>query len=324
MNNKSYFPGIDCLRGLAALAVLFQHAVFYGCRFTNSNIDYGMFDFGVFGVTIFFVISGFVIGLCRHMAPKSFFIKRVTRIYPGYWATIILIMLAGLVFYKDIDPMWQTVLLLPSTVKDTSVYIPYWTLVFEMFFYTFMTILLVFKLSDKALTIVFTGVIILCQLFGDHYNGEYGYPGVTIFISPLNQMFAIGILSAIYLPILQKIKQVHFALGIIIGLILIQYLHAQLYWLVYGLTVGCIVLLFSKLDKCIPFLKPVGDASYGLYLIHSIVIVFTASIIKVSNVFVMILLLIIAGLSVGIIYGLIEKRLHFMVASYLRKKTIIS
>ena len=90
----AYAPGLDGLRGLAVLAVLFFHA---GVRQVGG---------GFVGVSVFFTLSGFLIGslLIAEVAStgtvalKGFWARRARRLLPGALVTVALVvLLAGTV-----------------------------------------------------------------------------------------------------------------------------------------------------------------------------------------------------------------------------------
>ena len=75
---------LDSLRGIAVLFVMFFH-------FSFGRIQYNtFFKLGTTGVDLFFVISGFVItmSLSQIKQSRDFFINRVSRLYPTYWASV--------------------------------------------------------------------------------------------------------------------------------------------------------------------------------------------------------------------------------------------
>src|SRR5579859_7503752 len=88
---------LDALRGLAALAVSFQHvllltgaagAVLALAALTPLN---AMFD-GTRAVLFFFVLSGFVLAVPFFrgvVSPAGFVAKRAARIYPAYWLALV-------------------------------------------------------------------------------------------------------------------------------------------------------------------------------------------------------------------------------------------
>src|SRR3954454_2537178 len=92
------FQELDVLRGLAALAVvLFHYLTRYDQIYTpRGDVPFG-FPFGTSGVELFFVISGFVIfmTLARCASASDFLISRFSRLYPTYWAAVLLTWIIG-------------------------------------------------------------------------------------------------------------------------------------------------------------------------------------------------------------------------------------
>ncbi|MBI2705398.1 MAG: acyltransferase family protein [Actinobacteria bacterium] len=104
-----HFPALDAYRGLAMTLVLLNHAS-YSTGFINRGLqpDASLNEkfFGPLmartdlGVTAFFVLSGFLLfrPFARNMlagrpvpdrhALKSFYLRRVLRIFPAYWAAL--------------------------------------------------------------------------------------------------------------------------------------------------------------------------------------------------------------------------------------------
>ena len=108
-------PALDCLRGVAILAVLGYHILgasyyrfdipFAGWRPDWHAVSHTFWIFspltlGWMGVQLFFVISGFVIHLSYLGRPEShsasrFYQRRFWRIVPPYWVTLIAFVLIG-------------------------------------------------------------------------------------------------------------------------------------------------------------------------------------------------------------------------------------
>ena len=90
------FYSLDLVRFLAALAVVIYHYGFRGFRADNySDVNLEPFDivarYGYLGVDTFFVVSGFVIlYTALNTNATQFLISRVSRLYPAYWACLIL------------------------------------------------------------------------------------------------------------------------------------------------------------------------------------------------------------------------------------------
>lgn len=116
-------PGLDVLRGLAALGIGWFHArVDLWVGFKAIQADHSSFSLAdrllsylslpasQLGGTVmlFFVLSGFCIHLpiaSRQRAPHwpSYAVRRFLRLYPAYLATLLLCLLAALLFFQAAD-----------------------------------------------------------------------------------------------------------------------------------------------------------------------------------------------------------------------------
>lgn len=88
--NRSYYPALDGLRGLASLLVVIYH---------NFGFINHYFFFGWIGLDIFFVLSGFLITdillntLHRKDYLKNFYMRRMLRVFPIYYVGLILFLI---------------------------------------------------------------------------------------------------------------------------------------------------------------------------------------------------------------------------------------
>lgn len=87
-------PGLDALRGLAALGVLIWH---YGGHFGATPWGDALrpfFGAGLYLVDVFFVLSGFLLAQlyqCAAAVPEFLF-KRACRLFPLHWVTLLAVM----------------------------------------------------------------------------------------------------------------------------------------------------------------------------------------------------------------------------------------
>jgi exopolysaccharide production protein ExoZ len=154
--SQRFFPGIQALRAAAAILVVIEHAGSIHQTFTVLGVSYIIphFSYGRVGITLFFAISGFVIALQRRKPIGTFVLHRLLRIYPSYWlATIVAAVILGIAGLP-VSVTAESMLLYPSTTYDPTSAIPYWTLIFEMTFYTLAAVAFGFRLSDRALTVL--------------------------------------------------------------------------------------------------------------------------------------------------------------------------
>lgn len=134
----THWPGLDGLRGVAAIAVVLFHAGF------------GPAVNGYAGVDVFFALSGFLITsllLREHARSGSialgrFYIRRLLRLYPALLATCLLVMLIAAATHRldrEVGPAaaallyvanWWVYLGKPAPLLDHT-----WTLAIEEHFY---------------------------------------------------------------------------------------------------------------------------------------------------------------------------------------------
>jgi peptidoglycan/LPS O-acetylase OafA/YrhL len=110
--------GLDLLRAGAILLVLMSHYM----GFVSHAPTFGVVGkVGWAGVDLFFVLSGYLIGN-QLLAPaargealslKAFFVRRLLRTLPNYYAVLAVYLLASLVFPHSaingtgLPPLWQ-------------------------------------------------------------------------------------------------------------------------------------------------------------------------------------------------------------------------
>ncbi|MEA2552578.1 MAG: hypothetical protein QOJ65_754 [Fimbriimonadaceae bacterium] len=99
---------IDAVRGIAALLVMLEHySEYWFAPFTVEAAKY--VNLGRLGVISFFLVSGFVIPMSieRKDDLRAFWISRVCRLYPAYWAGLIFLVLTATVTALAGNPTLQ-------------------------------------------------------------------------------------------------------------------------------------------------------------------------------------------------------------------------
>jgi peptidoglycan/LPS O-acetylase OafA/YrhL len=169
--NRSYYPALDGLRGVAILLVVLYH-----------NFDFlKQSFFGWLGVDLFFVLSGFLITsiLLKEVSSpnflKNFFMRRVLRIFPLYFLCLIvfLIVFPALGLYKKelrffIENQWwlwtylQNWLYSFHLTNDARVLTHLWSLaVEEQFYLIWPFVILLVKKPGRLFFIMLTVLLLV-------------------------------------------------------------------------------------------------------------------------------------------------------------------
>jgi peptidoglycan/LPS O-acetylase OafA/YrhL len=142
---------LDLLRGIAALAVFFSHALVIVVP-ALGFAQYAYFDLGHFGVMLFFLCSGFIIPVSveRQGSLRAFWIRRFFRLYPLYWAALAVSLAFGYATgwhgYPE-DFLRTPVACTAANMTMLQVFFgcshlmgPAWTLMFELLFYLLVSL----------------------------------------------------------------------------------------------------------------------------------------------------------------------------------------
>ena len=177
------FGYIDAQRGLAALLVIWLHATDAFRQLPTPPVGELLYSFsaaidtGRVGVILFFAISGFVIpsslravsNQTKPDALRIFVVRRVFRLYPAYWVSVLGAALMGMFLMTPFSP--QTVLLnltmIQSIFGAPDVLGLYWTLRLELIFYIACALLFTLGVLQQPRGLVvgmFAGPIIFAVL----------------------------------------------------------------------------------------------------------------------------------------------------------------
>ncbi|MFK7996653.1 MAG: acyltransferase family protein [Granulosicoccus sp.] len=266
---------LQYLRAVAALAVVYSHAVIQH----DGYAEY-LAHAGSFGVDIFFVISGFIMVYIAKPTdtPIAFFANRVRRVVPLYWFFTFLmgaILLAMPSVFKNTVFDWSIFLkslaFIPhwSSAYDGFVWpivAPGWSLVYEMYFYLIFAIslLLAARYRVMFITIVIFGVFFIATI---HHTGE---SALTLFFSESMVFeFTLGMLLAVawkrgfHLPSSTSWWLLLFASCLLFldlpGPRIVEFGIPSLL-----IVMACLFIRIKQHDWAVLL----GDASYALYLSH--------------------------------------------------------
>ncbi|MFI7382812.1 acyltransferase family protein [Streptomyces sp. NPDC049813] len=159
---------VDGLRLVAAGAVAAYHYVgtptphFWGRAHDLAQaapVLHAVAGYGWLGVEAFFLISGFVICMsCWGRTPAQFAVSRVSRLFPLYWAVVLIIAVAGTVTVAlghrsgaptDLRTTLGNLTMIPSPLGLDLTDGVAWTLWVEARFYLLMAVLLLIGLTYR-------------------------------------------------------------------------------------------------------------------------------------------------------------------------------
>ena len=315
------FGYIDAQRGLAALLVIWLHATdAFRLLPTPPAGDLlykisAAIDTGRVGVILFFAISGFVIpsslravgDQTKPDALRVFVIRRVFRLYPAYWVSVVGAALLGLFLLTPFST--QTVLLnltmIQSVFGAQDVMGLYWTLRLELIFYIACVLLFTLGVLQQPRWLMvglFSGPIIFAvlprcvHLLNPHwlhpatsgpflnYLSEYGLFISIMFWGALFRSWHdrdrtdptkgfSGVVLGIFIL---------FPLGVCASPLLIWFFYAYLpsayasklftFTLPVSVGLGLFILLSTKIHINNRFTTWLGEISYSMYLFHPIVL----------------------------------------------------
>lgn len=152
--SQRWMPGIEMLRGVAAVVVVMHHL--WSLSTLPRFAGYWMIEgFGSYGVDIFFVLSAFLLSapswrIASKRQLATFWARRAARIIPAYFAVVILLFLffvpAGSLFTgvglrQTLANLTFTQYLFPSTSGSFGTNGVLWTLSIEFTLYLFLPII---------------------------------------------------------------------------------------------------------------------------------------------------------------------------------------
>jgi exopolysaccharide production protein ExoZ len=280
---------INTLRTLSCLSI----AIFHITEFVNSNSDSVRLYFTASpGFHLFLLISGFILVhiTTPNDRPVPFMMKRTVRIIPLYWAmtavAILIVAFRPWLFPKaDLSPehILMSFLLLPYyDLHDRLHPILFvgWTLGYIILFYLMFSVSMLAKEKYRvALTIAMTiGLIVSAQWFpSPAFRNFYGDPILLEFASGC--LIGLGLKQPIVIAFIKRTPMWPIAVAGIIGLLVAAWLHYSGWAKIATFAPPAALLVFACAGQDIfrtplrnPIFKLGGQISYGIYLIHPIIL----------------------------------------------------
>jgi peptidoglycan/LPS O-acetylase OafA/YrhL len=270
------FHSIQVLRFVAAAGVLLYHAAVYTGDVALARLFDARFSWGV---ELFFAISGFVIAhAIARMPPGRFLVHRAVRIYPAY--VLAFVAAVGVRYALGRDPaslsaVLRGLALLPICCAEYPLGVE-WSLVYEVFFYVLVAAIacLRWRYATEAAMLAWVAMIAVAASVGPSGATQLLPGWRLIVLSAFNLPFIAGVLAYAVFRRVERVPVVVLLAFVAVALVAADtsaMTEAQLAWLAVGF--GAFVLAAAEMSRRRDVsprhpLVRLGDASYGLYLIH--------------------------------------------------------
>lgn len=279
----------DLLRFLFAFVVFLVHAyVLSGAealsilsRLLSSEI----------AVKSFFVVSGFLIFMSYENSRdiRSYFVKRARRIYPAYFAIVIICAVLGSIFsvsawgdyfspqimkYVSANLLFLNFLQpnLPGLFESNSLQAvngALWTLKIEVMFYLFVPLAAIAfrKLGRMPVLVTLYICSVIYSVVMESMAGKTGagfYPELQRQFPGQLAFFIAGAAGYYYFQYLAK-----YAAWLVVAAVAAFALRAWLPWAaIQPAALGVLVVYFACVLPCLGNFGKYGDFSYGMYIVH--------------------------------------------------------
>ncbi|WP_375123608.1 acyltransferase family protein [Pseudomonas sp. LW8] len=295
---------LQCLRGVAAILVVFTHARYFLLGTPSEGPAEAVFFPGAMGVDLFFLISGFIMAYTTRDADGTlkytikFLIKRGSRILPVY----LVVAITGLLLVKNgeylsapihLKEILLSFIFIPINSNNPPFFdMPWsvgWTLNFEMYFYlVFGLCLMAGKHRWTVAMLWLVASLIILPLITTGYvstsaMNNYGFESryLNLITNPMLWTFPAGVIAGVAFSTKLRLPRGHvdYSITLIAVAFAIWCAYSGLYKF-HGMDQwgGPLALAFILLSisgsvdaiKAPPVLLWLGKISFSLYLCHPI------------------------------------------------------
>lgn len=312
-----------------AFAIMIYHLLAWKVIQTDSSSLIGRF--GIYGVSIFFVLSGLSMAIVYHHFIKDgktsliFFVRRIFRLWPLLWICVLFISLVNFIFKGELD-IWKIFLNLTTLfgfiAPSEYINVGAWSIGNEVFYYALTPFFICAYNYSKILGNLIVAIsIFIGVLFGFFILQEADLSiQWSTYINPLNNLFLYTSGIALYYNFSDiNLKKYSYFFILIPLLIFGLYpvsgdqinIVTDINRVIFSFSAILIVLGFYKLDVKLPLLvsKPfsnLGEATYGIYLLHPIVYMVVSRFIDYP-LFVILFTIVVTIAAANISYKVFEK-----------------
>ena len=313
------FNNIQVLRFLAAASIVLTHCHYYVGEGLWATPLTNPFDYHfAWGVELFFAISGFVVShSLAHTTPGRFLALRLLRIYPAFWLAAAIVITLTFAFGGDpfLPRLLPALTLMPVGGADYPLTGVEWSLVYEVFFYTLLAAVALIPARNAR---EWAMVVWVCAIAGTALFGQRTSSFLPTFakipFSAYSLPFIAGVLGYSWYRRVDRLPIAALVCTIPLALVAADRPMANEIGLAFQAAgFGALVLLAAEISRrhdvspSNPLVR-LGDWSYGIYLMHVVVIKAVLAVVPFSpsaadGAF---LLTLSAALVVGAAYGWME------------------
>lgn len=247
---------------------------------------------GESGVLIFFVISGFILALPfakfylkqgKAVALKDYYMRRLTRLEPTYFITMIFFFLVHIIIHTDTLSSLFKHLLASLTYSHNIIYGAWsiinpvaWSLEVEIQFYLLVPLLTkIFALKSRNLRFAIYSLVMILGPFASKFFHLADYNLNESIIKFLHFFIAGFFIADLYItrPDEDKNSSLVDVIGVIgiIGIFLVEYMGGIKFFSSFAIMIAFYATLFGKKIKAlfsIDIISVIGGMCYTIYLLH--------------------------------------------------------
>ncbi len=325
------YESLDWLRGLMAFAIMIYHLISWQVFHLESGSVLG--NFGIYGVSIFFVLSGLSMGIVYNNYIKDlhtsfvFFVRRLFRLLPLLWIAIFIVSGISFILHGQIDLykiFLNATLLFGFVAPAEYINIGAWSIGNETFYYAFTPLLIILYAKHKQIgNLAVLGLVAVGIYFAFYAldSSKSLSDQWQTYINPFNNFFLYACGLALYYNFHEvSMKNMANVLVVISLAILCFYpvsgdqinITTGVNRVVFALASIALTLGFYKLEIDLPdwFAKPLanlGEATYGVYLLHPVIYAFANKLIH-NPVICVITTSVVTIIAANISYHIYEKK----------------
>jgi len=309
-------PALTSLRFFFAFVVFLSHLRFLRANEAYKEIYDNYFEEGFLGVSFFFILSGFIITynyfdkiVEKRISYRVFFLRRLFRVYPLHFLTLILSLISFINSDKHHEFFYihfvLNIFLLHSFIPSSAFYFSLnnvsWSISNELFFYSLApkAIRILNGISKNIIFFLFLFVIILGFIFVSLFLSLDFHRGINhaiVYVNPFFRFmdFILGmLLCKLYYEgkritfiqrnssLIQISSIVLFSLFFSFHLIVdVTFRYSVYYWIpmlaiIFSFSFSNGFFAYTLKNRILVYL---GEISFAFYLLHFLVIRFTSSL----------------------------------------------